>query len=163
MKKHDPRPHADPQTLARACADVMWPDDRAAQSLGITLDDVGPGHATMSMRVRDDMVNGHGSCHGGTIFTLADSAFAYACNSANERAVAQQCSITFLRPAMLGHKLVATAQERSRAGRSGIYDVTVRSGDGTVVAEFRGTSRNLGEKFFVDTPWEATREAPGEE
>ena len=157
MKKH-----GDPQALARACADAMWPDDRAAQSLGITLDDVGPGHATLSMRVRDDMVNGHGSCHGGSIFTLADSAFAYACNSANERAVAQHCSITFLRPAMLGHRLVATAQERSRAGRSGIYDVTVCTGDGTVVAEFRGTSRLLGEKFFAEAPREAAIEAAGD-
>ena len=145
----------DPQAMARACADSMWPDDRAAQSLGISLDEVGPGHATLSMRVRDDMVNGHGTCHGGLIFALADSAFAYACNSANERAVAQHCSISFLRPAKLGHKLVATAQERSRAARSGIYDITVCTADGTVVAEFRGNSRNLGEKFFADTPREA--------
>jgi acyl-CoA thioesterase len=154
MKKH-----GDPQALARACADAMWPEDRAAQSLGIALDEVGPGHATMSLRVRDDMVNGHGICHGGIIFTLADCAFAYACNSANERAVAQHCSITFLRPAKLGHKLVATAQERSRVGRSGIYDITVRAGDGTAVAEFRGNSRLLGEKFFADTH----REVLGEE
>ena len=142
----------DPQALARACADAMWPDDRAAQSLGITLDEVGPGHATMSMRVRDDMVNGHGICHGCLIFTLADCAFAYACNSANERTVAQHCSITFLHPARRGNRLVATAEERSRAGRSGIYDITVRTGDGTAVAEFRGNSRMLGEKFFADPP-----------
>ncbi len=140
----------DPLALARACADAMWPDDRAAQSLGITLDEVGPGHATVSMRVRDEMVNGHGTCHGGFIFALADTAFAYACNSTNERAVAQHCAITFLRPANLGHMLVAIAQERSRAGRSGIYDITVRSGDGTTVAEFRGNSRMLGEKFFAE-------------
>jgi acyl-CoA thioesterase len=141
----------------------MWPDDRAAQSLGISLDEVGPGHATLSMRVRDDMVNGHGTCHGGFIFTLADSAFAYACNSANERAVAQHCTISFLRPAKLGHKLIATAQERSRAGRSGVYDITVRAGDGTTVAEFRGNSRNLGEKFFPEAHREGAREAHGEE
>lgn len=144
----------DPQAMARACADSMWPDDRAAQSLGIVLDEVGPGHAVASLRVRDDMVNGHGTCHGGFIFALADTAFAYACNSANERAVAQHCAITYLRPAKLGHKLVATAQERSRAGRSGIYDITVRTGDGTAVAEFRGNSRMLGEKFFAEPPRE---------
>ncbi len=153
----------DPQAMARACADAMWPDDRAAQSIGISLDEVGPGHATLSMRVRDDMVNGHGTCHGGFIFALADSAFAYACNSANERAVAQHCSISFLRPAQLGHKLIAIAQERSRAGRSGVYDITVRTGDGTPVAEFRGNSRNLGEKFFPEPHREAARAAHGEE
>ncbi len=145
---------ADPQALARACADSMWPDDRAAHSLGITLEEVSPGHAVTSLRVRDDMVNGHGTCHGGFIFALADTAFAYACNSANERAVAQHCAITFLRPARLGHMLIATAQERARAGRSGIYDITVRTGDGTVVAEFRGNSRMLGEKFFGEPPRE---------
>jgi acyl-CoA thioesterase len=157
------RKHADPQAMARACADAMWPDDRAAQSLGITLEEVGPGYAAVSMRVRDDMVNGHGTCHGGFIFTLADTAFAYACNSANERAVAQHCAITFLRPANLGHRLVASARERSRAGRTGIYDITVRTGDGTAVAEFRGNSRLLGEKFFADTSREAAKDSPHEE
>ncbi|KAA5608828.1 hydroxyphenylacetyl-CoA thioesterase PaaI [Rhodovastum atsumiense] len=126
----------------------MWSDDRACRSLGITLEDVGPGHARLSMRVRDDMVNGHGTCHGGFIFALADTAFGYACNARNERSVAQHCSITFLRPGRLGQMLVATAEERARAGRSGIYDIVVCSADGTVIAEFRGHSRGLGEKFF---------------
>ncbi len=144
----------DPLALARACANSMWPDDRAAHALGITLEAVGPGHAIASLRVRDDMVNGHGTCHGGVIFALADTAFAYACNSANDRAVAQHCAITFLRPAKLGHKLVATAHERSHAGRSGIYDITVCTADGTPVAEFRGNSRMVGEKFFAEPPRE---------
>ena len=147
--------HAEAQAMARACAESMLVDDRTVAALGITLDAVGPGHATMSMRVRDDMVNGHGLCHGGLIFTLADSTFAYACNSANERTVAQHCSITFLRPGRLGQVLVATAQEQARAGRSGIYDVTVRTADGTTVAEFRGHSRALGERFFADPPPDA--------
>ena len=153
MKKN-----VDAQAVARACADAMWQDDHAVASLGITLDEVGPGHATVSMRVRDDMVNGHGLCHGGFIFALADSAFAYACNSANERAVAQHCDITFLRPVKLGHMLTATGHERSRAGRSGIYDITVCTADGTPVAEFRGSSRTLGEKFFADPAREHHRE-----
>ena len=146
------RQQPDPQALARACADAMWPDDHAAARLGIVLEAVGPGEATLSMRVRDDMVNGHGICHGGCIFTLADSAFAYACNSHNERTVAQHCSIAFLRPATLGQSLLATAREIVRVGRSGVYDVTVRTGEGSVVAEFRGNSRGLGQKFFAEPP-----------
>jgi acyl-CoA thioesterase len=140
--------HATPEAVARACADLMWADDQAVASLGLTLDEVGPGRARVSMRVRDDMVNGHGLCHGGFIFTLADTAFAYACNTYNERAVAQHCAITYLRPARIGQILVAVAEERARSGRSGIYDITVRTAEGTAIAEFRGGSRTLGEKFF---------------
>ncbi len=139
-----------PDELARACADAMWGDDPASRSLGMALDHVGPGASRLSMAVREDMVNGHGMCHGGFIFTLADSAFAFACNTYNERVVAQHCAVTYIRPARLGMRLTASAQERSRAGRSGIYDVTVTSDDGTVIAEFRGNSRGLGSKFFED-------------
>ena len=126
----------------------MWADDPASKSLGMALEAIGPGMARMAMTVRGDMVNGHGMCHGGFIFTLADSAFAFACNTYNERVVAQHGAITFLRPARLGMRLVAAAVERRRAGRSGIYDVAVGDGEGGVIAEFRGHSRGLGTKFF---------------
>ena len=139
-----------PEALARACADAMWADDPASRGLGMVLEDVGPGVARLSMEVQPSMVNGHGSCHGGFIFTLADSAFAFACNTYNDRVVAQHCSVTYIRPARLGMRLTATAVERSRAGRSGIYDVTVTAPDGTQIAEFRGHSRSLGTKFFED-------------
>ena len=140
------------QTLAQACADAMWAEDNASRGLGMRLEHVGPGEARMAMTVAPSMVNGHGLCHGGFIFTLADSAFAFACNTYGERTVAQHCSVSFLRPAKLGMRLVATARERARAGRSGIYDVAVISEPDTLIAEFRGNSRSLGEKFFQETP-----------
>ena len=130
----------------------MWSEDRASQALGMVLEDVGPGTARMAMLVADHMTNGHGMCHGGFIFTLADSAFAFACNSHNERAVAAQGAISFLAPAQRGEKLLAVAEERQRAGRSGIYDVRVTGGDGRIIAEFSGHSRTLGQKFFEDRP-----------
>ena len=129
-----------PDDLARACADAMWKEDDASSGLGMEIVDVGPGWATLTMTVRPEMVNGQRIAHGGFIFTLADSAFAFACNSHNDRAVAAQGHISFLRPGKLGDKLVATAREVSRSGRSGIYDVRVTSGE-TVIAEFRGHSR----------------------
>jgi acyl-CoA thioesterase len=129
-----------PDDLARACADAMWKEDDASSGLGMEIVDVGPGRATLTMTVRPEMVNGQRIAHGGFIFTLADSAFAFACNSHNDRAVAAQGHITFLRPGKLGDKLIATAREISRSGRSGIYDVRVTSGE-TVIAEFRGHSR----------------------
>ena len=125
----------------------MWADDRASKWLGLSLDAVGPGTATMSMTVAAHHANGHGICHGGFIFTLADSAFAFACNSYNRHAVAQHNTISFLRPGKLGATLIATAREVSLAGRSGIYDVTVRDGD-TVIAEFRGASRTIDGQHF---------------
>ncbi|MBU6498819.1 MAG: hydroxyphenylacetyl-CoA thioesterase PaaI [Rhodospirillales bacterium] len=139
----------DPQALARACADAMWADDLSTQALGMAIEHIAPGQARMAMEVTAAMTNGHGICHGGYIFTLADSAFAFACNTYNERVVAQHCSITYLRPGRRGMRLVANAIERSRSGRSGIYDVTV-SADEHVIAEFRGHSRSLGRKFFED-------------
>jgi acyl-CoA thioesterase len=109
--------------------------------------EVAPGTATIEMRVREDMINGHGMCHGGMIFSLADSAFAYACNSRNDSAVAQHCSVTFLRPGKPGDMLRAVATERARAGRSGIYDIAVTGSDGNVIAEFRGHSRVIEGKL----------------
>jgi len=133
----------DALTLARRCAEAMWADDTASRSMGMALLDVQPGRATVVMTITDRMVNGHGLCHGGYIFTLADSAFAFACNTYNQRTVAHHCSVTFIRPGQLGDRLLATAIERSRTDRSGIYDVTVTTGDGAAVAEFRGHSRTI--------------------
>ena len=131
------------QAIAQAVADSMYAKDAAAQALGITLLEVRPGYARMAMAVRPDMLNGHGTCHGGFIFTLADSAFAFACNTYDQRTVAQQCAVTFLQPGRRGDRLTAHAVERNRTGRSGIYDVTVRNSQGEVVAEFRGHSRTI--------------------
>jgi acyl-CoA thioesterase len=129
--------------LARACAEAMWKEDDASKGLGMEILQIKPGEATLTMTVKPNMVNGHGIAHGGFIFTLADSAFALACNSHNERAVAAQCNISFIRPGKLGDRLIATAREISRTGRSGIYDVRVTVGD-TAIAELRGHSRTLG-------------------
>jgi acyl-CoA thioesterase len=131
-----------PDELARACADAMWAEDDASSGLGMEIVDVGPGRATLSMTVKPHMVNGQRIAHGGFIFLLADSTFAFACNSRNERAVAAQCDITFIRPGKLGDRLVATAREISRSGRSGIYDIRVTADD-AVIAEFRGHSRTI--------------------
>jgi len=132
-----------PDDIARACAEAMWKEDGASQGLGMQIVDVKAGQATLSMTVRPDMVNGHQIAHGGFIFTLADSAFAFACNSHNDKSVAAQGSITFIKPGKLGDVLVATAREISRSGRSGIYDVRVTA-DSEVIAEFRGHSRTIG-------------------
>lgn len=127
----------------------MWADDAASQSLGMTLDEVRPGYARITMPVRRDMVNGHSLCHGGFVFALADSAFAFACNSYNRVAVAQGCDIVFVAPARLDDVLTAEATERTRYGRNGIYDVTVVAGE-RLVAEFRGRSRELGGQLAPD-------------
>jgi acyl-CoA thioesterase len=132
-----------PDDLARACADAMWAEDDASQGLGMEIVDVGPGRATLSMTVQPHMVNGQRIAHGGFIFLLADSTFAFACNSRNERTVAAQCDITFIKPGKLGDQLTATAREVSRNGRSGIYDIRVTADD-VVIAEFRGHSRTIG-------------------
>lgn len=136
--------------MIRTRAEAMYARDNTCQSLGITLDVVGPGRAVLGMRVSAAMVNGHGIAHGGYLFLLADAAFAYACNSHGPVAVAQTAQVTFLQPARVGDQLVAEASERSRAGRHGMYDVTVsRPGHG-VIAEFRGHSVTLaGNPFAV--------------
>jgi acyl-CoA thioesterase len=135
--------------LARACAEAMWKEDDASKGLGMELVEVKTGEAVLTMTVQPQMVNGQGIAHGGFIFLLADSAFAFACNSHNERAVAAQCNISFIRPGKLGDRLVATAREISRTGRSGIYDVRVTVDD-TAIAELRGHSRTLGGKWLPD-------------
>src|SRR3954463_4630025 len=132
-----------PDDLARACTDAMWKDDDASRGLGMEIIEVKAGRATLAMTVRSSMVNGHGIAHGGFIFTLADSAFAFACNSHNERTVAAHGNITCVRPGKLGDRLVASAREVSRSGRSGIYDINV-SADGSTIAELRGHSRSIG-------------------
>src|ERR1700716_3513848 len=132
-----------PDDLARACADAMWKEDDASKGLGMEILQVKAGQATLTMKVNPHLVNGHGIAHGGFIFLLADSAFAFACNSHNEKAVAAQCNISFILPGKLGDRLIATAREISRTGRSGIYDVRVTVDD-TVIAEFRGHSRTIG-------------------
>ena len=132
-----------PQELAEASAKAMWDLDRASQRLGMVIDHIAPGQATLSMTVTEAMTNGHGNGHGGCIFTLADSAFAFACNSYNTITVGQAASVNYVAPAALGDRLTATAREVSRAGRSGIYDVDVTNQDGRLVAHFRGQSRSV--------------------
>lgn len=139
-------PHTLPseaQPLAEAVAAAMWARDRAAQALGMQIEAVGPGSATLTMPVRADMVNGHHICHGGLIFALADTAFAYACNAYNRNTVASGCTIDFVAPGREGDVLRAEARERARAGRTGVYDVVVRDGAGRTVALFRGKSYRI--------------------
>ena len=136
------------QGRAERSSMAMWKDDHASQAFGMKIESVGPGIATLSMVVRKEHLNGHGSCHGGTIFTLADSAFAFACNSHNTVTVAQHCSVAFLAPGREGDRLTAMAREVTLAGRSGVYDVTVSRDDGVAIAEFRGLSRTVSGSHF---------------
>ena len=131
------------QELAEACATAMWEGDNTSQRLGMTIEHIAPGEARLSMTLTDAMTNGHGNAHGGYLFTLADSAFAFACNTYNQLTVAQHCAITFIAPGRLGDRLTAEAREISRTGRSGIYDITVAREDGTVIAAFRGHARTV--------------------
>jgi acyl-CoA thioesterase len=133
----------DATELARQVGAAMFAVDTASQALGMRLEEIRPGYARMSMHVRSDMLNGHGIMHGGLTFALADSTFAFACNSYNINAVAAGCSIEFLRPAHLGECLIAEAQETIVQGRHGVYDIRVRGDDGTLVAVFRGKSAQI--------------------
>lgn len=133
----------DPQKLAEQCAEFMFANDRASQGLGMKIDCVTPGNAQLSMSVCEDMLNGHGRCQGGFVFALADSAFAFACNSYNQVTVGQGCSIDYLKPVKLGERLTAIAQEQFRGRTTGVYDVVVTREDGKRVALFRGTSFSL--------------------
>lgn len=133
----------DPLAVAQQVAARMMREDRVAPALGIELEDVGPGRASVGMVVADSMLNGVGIVHGGYIFLLADCAFAIACNSHGETTVSRSCEIEYLRPAHVGDRLLATASERRRIGRRGIYDVLVSDGRGRAVAEFRGHSSGL--------------------
>ena len=142
-----------PKELAAAVGEAMFAVDAASKDfLQMELLACEPGRAVMRMRVRAPMLNGHKICHGGLIFTLADSTFAFACNTYNERVVAQHCAMSFLRPAQLDDLLTAQAREVHRGGRSGIYDVTVSRADGTMIAAFRGHSRVIDGKWLDRGP-----------
>ncbi|WP_020651935.1 hydroxyphenylacetyl-CoA thioesterase PaaI [Massilia niastensis] len=135
--------HSDPQALAELAGKTMYERDQATRALGMTLDAIRPGYARLSMPVRDDMLNGHRTCHGGYIFMLADSAFAFACNSHNFNTVGAGCSIDYLAPGRPGELLVAEAVEQALQGKTGVYDVTVTNPEGRIVALFRGKSHRV--------------------
>ena len=137
-----------PQEMAKKSAEALMADDVAARALDIRIDAIAPGEAALSMTVTKAMTNGHGIGHGGFIFLLADTAFAYACNSHNQRAVAQHCSILYLKPAREGARLTAVAREVRRIERNGVYDVSVSDETGAAIAEFRGHSRTAPGSFF---------------
>jgi len=137
----------DKLALAQATADAMTREDRCSAWLGMKLEEVRPGYARVSMKVIEHMVNGHDLCHGGMIFTLADTTFAYACNSHNQRAVAAGCAIEFLAPAHLGDVLTAEGLEVAHVGRSGVYDMKVSNQNGHLVAVFRGKAATIKGKL----------------
>ena len=139
----------DAQQIAEATRDAMWKGDRASQGLGMKMLAVGPGTATMSMRVREDMLNGHDTCHGGFITTLADSTFAFACNAYNDVTVASGFDVNIVAAARLGDELTASAVEISKSGRTGVYDITVRNQGGQIIAAFRGRSYTMKGKPVV--------------
>ena len=134
---------ASAQALAEATATAMYERDAASKGLGMRIVAMAPGYAKMTMTIRPDMLNGHETCHGGFIFALADSAFAFSCNSYNFNTVASGCTIDFLAPGRAGDVLTAEAVEQSRSGRTGVYDVTVTNQDGTRIALFRGKSYQI--------------------
>jgi acyl-CoA thioesterase len=138
------------QQIAEATRDAMWANDRASRALGMRVTAVGPGSATLTMTVRDDMLNGHDLCHGGLIATLADSAFAFACNAHNEVTVASGFDINLSAGARLGDELTATAREVSKAGRTGVYDIAVHNQHGQAIAVFRGRSYSIKGKALVE-------------
>jgi len=133
----------DAQALAELAGKTMYERDPASQGLGMMLDAIRPGYARMSMRVRANMLNGHASCHGGFIFTLADSAFAFACNSHNFNTVGAGCTIDYLAPGREGDLLTAEAVEQALLGKTGVYDVTVTNAEGKTIALFRGKSHRV--------------------
>lgn len=138
------------QRVAERAVEALWRGDAASQGLGMQVESRGPGRAEVSMRIRPDMVNGHGICHGGLVFALADSAFAFACNSHGDNTVAAGASIEFLKPARAGDVLRAVAAERWRAGRAGIYEIEVRNQQGELVALFRGRSHQIAGRLIDD-------------
>lgn len=140
-----------PKDRAERSAQAMWREDSASQWLGMSLEAVEEGTATMSLIVAQHHCNGHGICHGGIIFSLADSAFAFACNSRNQSTVAQHNSIAYIAPGRLGDRLTAIATELSLTGRSGIYDVRVTNQKHETIAEFRGLSRTIRGQLFDET------------
>ena len=140
---HPPLTPQEAQALAGRVADGMYSRDRASQAMGMRIANIAPGHAELTMTVRADMLNGHAICHGGFIFTLADSAFAFACNSYNLTTVASGAAIDFVAPAREGDVLTAVAQERSVSGRTGVYDIEVKNQRGETIAFFRGKSYRI--------------------
>lgn len=149
-----------PQQVAEAVRDAMFAGDHASKSLGMTIAAIGPGTATLRMTVREDMLNGHAICHGGFITTLADSAFAFACNSFNEMTVASSLAVDLVAPAREGDVLTAEAGVASRAGRTGVYDMVVTNQRGERVAFVRGRSYTMKGKPVVALPAVATTAAP---
>ena len=137
----------DANELARACAEALWAKDATSRDLGIELISVEPGVAVMALKVTERMLNGHGICHGGYIFTLANTAFTYASNTQNRRTLAQQCDIVYLNPAKVGDRLVARAAERQRSRASSVYDISVTSEESFAIAEMRGVSRTIDEEI----------------
>jgi acyl-CoA thioesterase len=135
--------------IAKQCGETMWETDIAARSLDISVELTGVGEACATLEIRPEMLNGYNVCHGGYLFTLADTAFAYACNSYNKITMAAGASIEFLRPAKLGDRIVATASERHRGGRTGTYDVSLKNQDGEEIALFRGRSYSTREPIFI--------------
>ena len=146
-----------PQDRAERVAHAMLAKDAATRAMGMTVAGIGPGHATLEMTLSPDHLNGHQTAHGGILFTLADSAFAFACNSYNSIVVAQTNTITYVSPGHPGERIRAEAREVARAGRSGIYDVTLTGADGRIIALFRGQSRQIPGQHFDET--EETRNA----
>jgi acyl-CoA thioesterase len=146
----DDRKDGDPLRTAERAVEALWRGDAASQGLGMRVESRSPGCATVSMRVRPDMLNGHGICHGGFVFALADSAFAFACNSHGANTVAAGAAIEFLKPARAGDVLRASAAERWRAGRAGIYEIEVRNQQDELVALFRGRSHQLAGRLIDD-------------
>ncbi len=142
--------HKTDQQIAEQCAAIMLENDEASKSKGLSIQAIGPGHATMAMIVTTKMLNGNKTCHGGSIFSLADSTFALACNSYNKTAVAAFCDISFVRPAHAGDKLTAIATEKYKAGRNGIYDVIITDQNGEIIALFHGKSRVISRTGPLD-------------
>ena len=150
MSREPRKSEADLQRQAERAAEALWRGDSASRQLGMSIESCGPGHATVTMRIRPDMVNGHGICHGGLVFALADSAFAFACNSYGDNTVAAGADIEFLLPAREGDALRAVAAERWRRGRSGIYEIVVQNQAGETVALFRGRSHQIAGRLIDD-------------
>ena len=138
----------DAQAIANKSAEAMWAEDRASKWFGFELIDVAPGYARVAVFVRAEHCNGHGLCHGGVSFALADSAFAFACNSYNERNVGQHNMISFLRPSFEGDRLIAEAKEVSRGKKTGIYDITVTNQLDKKCVEMRGFSHRIEGALF---------------
>ncbi len=137
-----------PQQIAERSTETLWREDRAARGMGMELMEVGPGAAKLRMAVREDMANCHGICHGGFIFAVADTAFAYACNSFNHAAVASGADINYVAPAHVGDVLTAHGHARQQGGRNGLYDIEVTNQDGNTIALFRGRSTRIRKPIF---------------